>query len=109
MTKIDDLSEAIGQLRADVRAISAQQTAADSSRARIYDKLEILSGDVRSVKEDTTDLTERITKIEPTVAEISKWRERGVGALMLVSFAAAAIGGALATFGKKLWALIAGP
>ncbi|MGB3643075.1 MAG: hypothetical protein WBG88_09210 [Mesorhizobium sp.] len=39
----------------------------------------------------------------------SRWRERGVGAIMLIGFVAASIGGLLVTFGKKVWATWAGP
>jgi hypothetical protein len=41
-------------------------------------------------------------------ADFNRWRERGVGAIMLVSFAAASLGGLFATFGKKIWALMTG-
>ncbi len=51
----------------------------------------------------------RLEKVEEPVAEFSRWRERGVGAIMLISFVAASIGGLLVAFGKKVWALWAGP
>jgi hypothetical protein len=44
----------------------------------------------------------------PCLAEFNKWRERGVGAVMLISFVAASVGGLLVTFGKKIWAVIVG-
>lgn len=42
------------------------------------------------------------------VAEFSQWRERGVGALMLISFVAASLGGLVVGYGKKIWVAIAG-
>lgn len=53
-------------------------------------------------------IDKRLEKVEEPVAEFSRWRERGVGAVMLISFAAASFGGLLATFGKKVWALVTG-
>lgn len=99
-----DLGRIEGKLDAMLRDI---EEGADSRR-RIHEKLEGLAGDMREMKRDVRDVDERLEAIEPTVADISKWRERGIGAVMLVSFAAASIGGLVATYGRKLWAALTG-
>lgn len=99
-----DLGRIEGKLDAIVRDIEE----GSDSRRRIHEKLEAMAGDVRDMKRDIKEVDERLETIEPTVAEISKWRERGIGAVMLISFAAAALGGLVATYGRKIWAAISG-
>jgi hypothetical protein len=54
-------------------------------------------------------IDDRLEKVEEPVAEFSKWRERGVGAVMLISFVAASVGGLFVAFGKKIWSAVVGP
>lgn len=53
-------------------------------------------------------MDERIESIQGTVAEFSKWHERGMGAVILINFVAASVGGLPVTFGKKSWVVILG-
>jgi chromosome segregation ATPase len=114
-TKLDDISEAIGYLRAEVRMLGDQQKAANESRKAIYEKLEdmddkIVAADAKIMAADAkiVSVDDRLESVEGPVAEFNKWRERGVGAVMLISFVAASVGGLLVTFGKKIWAVIVG-
>jgi len=47
-------------------------------------------------------MAERIGVVEKNTADFNKWKERGVGALMLISAAAALIGGAFAASWQKI-------
>jgi chromosome segregation ATPase len=118
-SKLDEISEAIGQLRAEVRGLGEQQKAANESRKAIYEKLEDVDGKVdeadakivavdERLKNVDATMDKRLKNVEEPVAEFSRWRERGVGAVMLISFVAASVGGLLVTFGKKIWAVIVG-
>lgn len=111
-TKLDDISEAIGQLRAEVRIMSDQQKTANESRRAIYEKLEDVDGKVdeadakivavdERLKNVDTAMDKRLKSVEEPVAEFSKWRERAIGAVMLVSVVSALIGGGfVAAWGK---------
>jgi len=50
----------------------------------------------------------RMSNVEEPVANFNRRRERGPGAIMLISFIAASLDGLLLTSGKKIWAAIVG-
>lgn len=99
---------AIGRIEGNIDRILAELQEAKASRKAQYEKLEALDRKVEATESKVERIDERLEKVEEPVAEFSRWRERGVGAIMLISFAAASFGGLLATFGKKLWALMTG-
>ena len=69
---------------------------------------EVTDRHIEQIGQKLDALDARLKKVEESAAEISKWRERAVGAVMLISIVAASIGGAFATFGRKIWAVTAG-
>jgi hypothetical protein len=71
--------------------------------------MEELGRKIEATDRKVESIDDRLEKVEEPVAEFSKWRERGVGAIMLISFVAASVGGLLVTFGKKIWAAVVGP
>jgi hypothetical protein len=44
----------------------------------------------------------RVAKLEPIADDFSRWRERGIGALMLISFFAAILGAAISAIWQKI-------
>jgi len=100
---------AIGRLEGKIDLMLAEQAAAAQSRKQTYEKLETLGRKIDATDAKVEAIDTRLEKVEEPVAEFSRWRERGVGAIMLISFVAASIGGLLVTFGKKVWAIWAGP
>lgn len=99
----------IGRIEGKIDLMLAEQAQAAESRKQTYEKLDDLARKVDQTEAKVESIDNRLEKVEEPVAEFSRWRERGVGALMLISFAAASIGGIVATFGKKVWAAIVGP
>ena len=99
---------AIGRIEGNIDRILAELKEAKEGRKAQYEKLDALDRKVEATESKVERIDERLEKVEEPVAEFSRWRERGVGAVMLISFAAASFGGLLATFGKKLWALLTG-
>ena len=99
---------AIGRIEGKLDLIIAEQEKAAQARKVQYEKLDQLDRKVEATETKVESIDKRLEKVEEPVAEFSRWRERGVGAIMLISFAAASFGGLLATFGKRIWAAITG-
>lgn len=99
---------AIGRIEGKLDLIIADQEKARQDRRQQYERLEKLERLTEATDRKADSIDKRLEKVEEPVAEFSRWRERGVGAIMLISFAAASFGGLLATFGKKLWAMLTG-
>lgn len=99
---------AIGRIEGQLKQVLSELQDAKASRKQTYEKLDKLDRKIDATETKVESIDKRLEKVEEPVAEFSRWRERGVGAIMLISFAAASFGGLLATFGKKLWALLTG-
>jgi len=82
------------------------QNRADIGRKQLYEAIESLRAEMRTEIADykrRLGLAEkRLDALEKPVAELNRWRERAVGAIMLVSISAATIGGALAVSWQKI-------
>lgn len=104
----DSEARAIGVLEGKIDLMLAEQERAAQSRKHTYEKLEAMDKkiDATDVKIDAID--KRLKAVEEPVAEFSRWRERGIGAIMLVSLAAASVSGLVVAFGKKVWAAVVG-
>lgn len=98
----------LGEVKGKLEMVLDEQRHAAASRKETYAKLETMDRKIDAADAKIDVLDERMQAVEEPVAEFSKWRERGVGAVMLISLAAASVGGLVATFGKKLWAAIVG-
>lgn len=99
---------AIGRIEGKLDLIIADQEKARQDRKQQYERLEKIERRTEATDRKVESIDKRLEKVEEPVAEFSRWRERGVGAIMLISFAAASFGGLLATFGKRIWAAITG-
>ena len=97
---------ALGRLESKVDLILADNERAAHSRKEQYEKLEQITR-----KADTTDrkidgIDGRLKTVEKPVAEFEKWRERAIGALMLVSLVSACTGAVALWIWRKLVALL---
>jgi hypothetical protein len=100
---------AIGRIEGKLDLIIAHQDKASDARKAQYEKMEELGRKIEATDRKVESIDDRLEKVEEPVAEFSKWRERGVGAIMLVSFVAASVGGLFVAFGKKIWSAVVGP
>lgn len=96
------------EFKATMNRVLNELSDAKQSRERLAARLGKVEDKVDTTETVVKNVAKDLEDIKPTVADINKWRERGVGAVLLVSFAAASIGGLVTAFGKKLWALVSG-
>lgn len=87
----------LGRLEGKIDAIIAQQQ-------KDADRLERLV----TTPEKIESVEKRVAKLEPIADDFSKWKERGVGAMMLISFIAALLGAAITAAWQKILALFGG-
>jgi energy-converting hydrogenase Eha subunit H len=80
--------------------LEGQMAAILSAQAKIIEQLAALSNTPKEIEA----VHKRLEKIEPVADEFNKWRERGVGALMLLSFAAATFGAIITAVWQKITA-----
>ena len=83
----------IGRIEGKLDWLIAEQEKAAASRKQQYERLEKMDRRAEATDRKVESIDSRLQNVEEPVAEFSRWRERGVGAVMLVSFAAASIGG----------------
>jgi predicted nucleic acid-binding Zn-ribbon protein len=70
------------------------------SRSRMYRELEDARSNATSIKLEMEDLKEKFDKAHLTIVAIEKWKERAIGAGILVAVICGAIGGAVGLFWK---------
>lgn len=99
---------AIGRVEGKIDHIIADQERARDERKRQYERQEATDRLIEQLSVKMASVDSRLQKVEGPVAEFSRWKERGVGAMMLVSFCAATFGAMIATFWKKLSAFFMG-
>lgn len=99
---------AIGRIEGKLDLIISDQEKARQDRKQQYERQEKTERLLEALQRNYESVDYRLEKVEEPVADFNRWRERGVGAIMLVSFFAATFGALLASFWKKIVALITG-
>jgi uncharacterized protein YoxC len=113
-TKLDDISEAIGQLRAEVRnlgnTLTESNRRADEHRASIHKRVDELVDEVGEVKSTVNVLSAKVAIIDTTAKQakevtdkVEMWEQRGVGALFTAGIAGTALGGTAVAFLVYWW------
>lgn len=100
------IGELQGTLNALVDTVQADAKESKEARQRVYEALQRHSSEMQVIKHDVEDLKTRISIIEPKLSMLDKWRERGIGAWMLLAFIFSSIGAFLMYFIKPLLAKI---
>ena len=99
---------AIGRLEGKMDLMLAEQKAASESRKQTYEKLETLDKKIEATNVRSESIEKRLEAVEGPVSDFSKWRERAIGAVMLISIASALLGGSLVAVWGKIAAWISG-
>jgi hypothetical protein len=103
----DDTQMMLGRLAAQMEALSetVKEHRAESRDGRkiIYDRLDSIELKASHTERSVSDMREWKDTIAPEIATIQKWRERGIGAWMVIVFVSG-IAGAFLMAGWK-WVL----
>lgn len=91
----DNHDRAIGRIEGKLDRLLSDKDYEKKKWAELYKRISSYE-----CKVDST--VRRLEKIEKPIAELNKWRERMLGAAMLISVSAALIGGAVASYWNKL-------
>lgn len=107
MTGESDIQRSIGriegQLESLVNAVSTMSERSDNSRSKLHEKIEKIDSKLTVAVNTVDDLDIRMSKVEPVIADVSKWRERAIGARMTVTLFVASLGGSIALGAQWLW------
>nr|DAO70291.1 MAG TPA: Protein of unknown function (DUF1515) [Caudoviricetes sp.] len=93
---------ALGRLESKVDLILADNERAAHSRKEQYEKLEQITRKADATDRKIDGIDGRLKAVEEPVADFEKWRERAIGALMLVSFVSASLGAFIPWLLKKI-------
>lgn len=113
-TKLDEISEAIGSLRAEVRNLGQKidrsdatsvesNRRADEHRATIHRRVDDLVSEVGDLKTNVETMKADVTDSKAITDEFKEWKQRGVGALFVAGIASAAVSGIIVGFLVYWW------
>lgn len=106
-SKLDDISEAIGSLRAEVAALRRDfidsTKRADEHRASIHKRVDDLVHDFGDLKTNVETMKADVADSKAVTDEVKDWKQRGVGALFVAGIAGTALGGAVVGFIVYWW------
>lgn len=94
----------LGRLEAKLDHLIEENKNARSERKLQYERQEKTDSVTAAISNKVDRIEKRLEAVEEPVAQFNRWRERGIGAMMLVSFFGATIGALL----TKYWAKIVG-
>jgi len=89
------IERAIGQIEGKVDQVLEQQKKSSQD-------LELVKLEQGRVSRQREEQAERLKEVEKNTTDFNKWKERGVGALMLISGIAALVGSGLAASWQKI-------
>jgi len=102
----NNADRAIGRIEGMLKMVLENQARAEISRKQLYQSFEALRIEVADARRRIEALERRADAFDKPVAELKKWRERALGALMLLSLIGALIGGGVVAFWQKMSSLI---
>lgn len=110
MTTIDQLSEAIGALRSDVRHLTQQMMdsnrRADEHRAAVHRRVDDLVEEVGALTTEVATMKGDVKDSKAVTDEVKQWKQRGIGALFVAGIAGTALGGTVVGFLVYWWEAI---
>lgn len=98
----DDDQRALGRVEGKIDFLVQQQEAAEKSRQRTHDQLDIVTRKQEVIQHQLVTLQSRLVAVEGPVADFSRWKERWVGAVMLIGIVFTGIGAIASWLLEKL-------
>ncbi|MEN5300339.1 hypothetical protein ABE530_18675 [Brucella sp. TWI559] len=98
----------IGRIEGKLDLIISDQENARQDRKQQYQRQEKTERLLEALQRNIESIDARLEKVEEPVADFNRWRERGIGAVMLVSAFAAIFGAVIASFWRKVLAIMTG-
>lgn len=99
MAELDQLSEIIGTLRAEVRENRRQHEAAFKKLDAIEDKLTELNGAVKLLAEGHAELKRRVDlDIAPAVSDYKAMKNKGLGVIAFIGLLGSGVGAGMFKF-----------
>jgi hypothetical protein len=108
LTDDGNQDRAIGRIEGKLDLIIAEQERAALARKVQYEKLDALDRKVDKTDNKVASIDNRLEVVEAPVAEFSRWKERAIGAIMLISFVSAVSGAMIVALWKKMWTVFGG-
>lgn len=108
MTEEASQDRAIGRIEGKLDLIIAEQENAARARKAQYEKLEAVDRKVDKTDNKVASIDNRLQTVEAPVAEFNRWKERAIGAIILISFVSAFSGALIAALWKKIWTVLGG-
>jgi len=102
MNNNNELERAVGRIEGTLGLILENQSKADKGRSKLHHNIEAIRLDNQEHKNQTAAIERRVAIVEKNTADFNKWKERATGALMIISGAAALVGGAFAASWQKI-------
>jgi len=96
------IERALGRIEGKQDQILEEQKKASLERKEIFRQMEVIKRRQELAEKERARMAERLKEVEKNTADFNKWKERAIGAVMLISTAAALIGGTLATSWHKI-------
>jgi len=97
-----NIERSLGRIEGKQDQILDEQKRASQERKDIFRQMEVIKNRQEMAEKERTAMVERLETVERNTAEFNKWRERAIGAIMLISLVATAIGGTFATSWQKI-------
>lgn len=111
---LHEINRTLGMMTASVdelrRDFAASEIKQDQSRANIHRRLDDLVDHVGEIEATVANVSARVAQIEvemsktvmPVIADVTAWKQRGVGALVVAGMAGSAFGAAIAYFWAEI-------
>lgn len=99
---MDNHDRAIGRIEGKLDRLIEEQTCASKRNGELYLKMENIQRKQDFLDQQIVAIDQRLEWVEQPVIELNRWHERAIGALMLVSVIAAAVGGSTVFFWQKI-------
>ncbi|UXM94630.1 hypothetical protein N5853_11050 [Bartonella sp. HY329] len=100
MTESHD--RAIGLIEGKLDRPIEDMERATEKRALQYERIDRIERKQDHTERTAKEILHRLEKVEKPVSDFNRWRERAIGALMLVSLISAFVGGTLASYWGKI-------